>query len=300
MPPTMTPPSATPRIITPDNIQGTKFAGMTVTPAKQLRHDKLCALIYSFGGVGKTTLVGMLSEHPSVRRLLLVDAEGGATAVANRENVDVVQASNWKQINDVLIEFERQSEDSKAYGAVAFDNLSEYQMVQLSTITNVTGEIGIQHWGRNTANMLSFTRRVRDLSRFKGVHTMLLAWQDSEEDDVTKKIRHTVALTNKLAKRLPGVVNLVGYLTVVDNPPLYTRKLDFAASPRTDAKFRRAAGDSASPIPLELYYGVEQNPIVDMLNTLYDGVPFPVNAYKKPTGRTANTVTPPDGEPAKE
>jgi phage nucleotide-binding protein len=294
MPPTL----ATPHIITPTNIQSTMFAGMQVTPAKQLRHDKLCALIYSFGGVGKTTLVGMLSQHPSSRRTLLVDAEGGATAVANRDNIDVVQASKWSEIDAVLREFEQQSEASKAYGAVAFDNLSEYQMVQLATITSINAEIGIQHWGRNTANMLSFTRRVRDLSRFKGVHTMMLAWQDSEEDDVTGKVRHTVALTNKLAKRLPGVVNLVGHLTVVDNPPLYTRKLDFAASPRTDAKFRRAAGDSASPIPLELYYGLEQNPIVDMLNTLYEDIPFPVNSYKRPVGRTntANTVTPQDGE----
>jgi hypothetical protein len=94
-----------------------------------------------------------------------------------------------------------------------------------------------------------------------------------------------VALTDKLSARIPGIPNNVGYITVLNNPPLYTRKLSFAVTPLNDAKLRRATGDDASDIPLEIYYGLDANPIVDMLRTIYEGVPFPSARYVRPKGR---------------
>lgn len=280
-------PSST--VMTPDNVN--TFAGLRVVPARELTHDAICILIYSQGGVGKTTLAGMFSDYEPAQDVLIVDGEGGATAIANKDHIDVVQAGKWSDIDGVLKKFEQQATESKKYKTLVFDNLSEYQTINLATITNPAGSVGIQDWGRNTANMLSFTRRVRDLARFHGINVVMLAWSDSGEDQVSGKIRHGVALTNKLAARLPGIVNMVGYLTIEDNPPYYTRKLSFAASPRTDAKFRRASGDAASPIPLELWYGLHQNPIVDMMRTFYEGVPFPVSKYVKPKGRQQTTTT---------
>jgi hypothetical protein len=239
----------------------------------------------------------MFADYPNARDVLVVDGEGGATAIANKQYVDVIQASKWRDVEAVLREIERSKpEDKMPYRTVVFDNLSEYQTIQLASIVGeqLTG-VEIQHWGQNTAALMRFTRRVRDLSRFKGINTVMLAWQDSSEDELSKKVRHGVALTNKLAARLPGVVNVVGYLSVMDNAPLHTRRLSFAASPRTDAKFRRAANDKASAIPLELYYGLHQNPIVDILSTLYDNVPFPAAQYLMPKGKQQQPTTGTDG-----
>lgn len=278
-------------VMTPDNVH--TFAGLKVVPARELARDAFCLLGYGHGGVGKTTLAGMFSDYEPACDVLVVDGEGGATAIANKDHIDVIQATKWQNVEDVLKEFERRKRDELKYRTLVFDNLSEYQMIHLSTIVNPTSEVQIQHWGRNTAALLSFTRRARDLARLKGINVVMLAWQDSSEDDIIGKIRHGVALTNKLAARLPGIVNIVGHMTIEDNPPAYTRKLSFAASPRTDAKFRRAAGDTASPIPLEIWYGLHQNPIVDMMRTFYEGVPFPVDQYTKPRNvRPQATTTP--------
>lgn len=279
--------------MTPENAtDGRTFAGLRVVRATELQHDAFCLLGYGQGGVGKTTLAGMFADYGPARDVLVVDGEGGATAISNKAHIDVIQASKWREVEAILKQLERSSPSDIPYRTVVFDNLSEYQTMQLASIVGeqLTG-VEIQHWGQNTAAIMRVARRIRDLSRFKGINTVMLAWQYSGEDDVTKKVRHGVALTNKLAARLPGIVNVVGYLSIVDNPPLYTRRLSFAASPRTDAKFRRASGDKASAIPLEIYYGIEQNPIVDILRTLYEGVPFPTKQYEKPTGKaTAATA----------
>ncbi len=282
-------PPTTPRITIPTPlipqpetyIDGTaSFAGLPIVPARSLQQDAWCALFYAAPGVGKTTLAGMFSDYPDACDVLVVDAEGGASAISNKDNVYVMQAATWRDIDKVVTTLERMPADAIRWKTVVFDNLSEMQTMQMQTIT--TGEIGIQHWGMNTAAMLRFTRRVRDLARFKGINVVLLAWRDTAEDEYTKIVRHGVALTNKLAARLPGVVNMVGYISILNNPPLYTRRLSFAASPTTDAKFRSVTGTNFDDIPQEIYYRIDQNPIVDILTTLYEGKPFPAHEYTRP------------------
>jgi len=273
-----------PTPLIPDPEDGSTLAGLTVTPAKQLTVDAFNAMFYAYPGVGKTTIAGMFADYPSARDVLIVDAEGGASVLAHRDHVDVVQVQKWSDVERVLLHLERTPTNSLKYHTVCFDNVTELQAMHLQSLVG-SAPVEIQHYGINTATMMRLARRVRDLSRFRGINTVLIAWQEVKVNKLTSITRQTVALTEKLANRLPGVPNIVGHISIMNNPPLYTRKLSFAASPLTDAKFRRSAGDASTPIPDDIYYSADQNPIADMLRTLYEGAPFPAHLYLRPKGK---------------
>lgn len=278
----------TPLIPDPDMYIGSNtddmFAGLPVVSANKLAKDAFNALFYAYPGVGKTTIEGMFDDYEPARTVLVIDAEGGASVLAHRDRVKVMQVQKWADVEKILTALERTPITQLPYKTVCFDNVTELQIIHLQSIIG-NAQPGIQDWGRNTAEMLRFARRVRNLSRYKNINTVLIGWQDNTVDPATKVTRQTVALTDKLSKRLPGVPNIVGHITVLNNPPLYTRRLSFSASPLNDAKFRRATGDAATPIPDEIYYSLQQNPIADILRTLYEGVPFPTAAYQRPKGR---------------
>jgi hypothetical protein len=58
------------------------------------------------------------------------------------------------------------------------------------------------------------------------------------------------------------------------------------ASAQTAAKFRRDKTDAnAWTIPYDIYYRRDQAPLVDMMETIYNGVPFPAEKYARKVQR---------------
>jgi phage nucleotide-binding protein len=260
------------------------FAGLPIIAARKQTRDAFNVLFYAYPGVGKTTIAGMFAGYPPACDVLVIDAEGGASVLAHLDNVYVLRVSRWDEVERIITQLERTPPDKVKYRTIVFDNLTELHAMLVQKIAG-TRAVEIQEHGVITAALMRFTRRVRDLSRFRGINTALIAWQDNKEDKSRGITRQVVALTDKLSNRIPGIPNNVGYITVLNNPPLYTRKLSFAVTPLNDAKLRRASGDDASDIPLEIYYGLDANPIADMLRTIYEGVPFPSARYVRPKGR---------------
>jgi phage nucleotide-binding protein len=278
-----TPPELIPATDTDTDTDDT-FAGLPVIAAKKQTRDAFNMLLYAYPGVGKTHLSGLFAEYPPACDVLVVDAEGGASVLAHLDNVYVLKVRTWDEVQKVLAQLERTPPDKVRYRTVVFDNLTELHAMLVTKIAG-TRALEIQEHGIILVAMMAFVRRVRDLSRFRNINTVLIAWQDSKENKKTGITRQTVALTDKLSSRIPGIPNNVGHLTVLNNPPLHTRRLSFEVTPLNDAKLRRSSGDTASDIPLEIFYGLDQNPIVDMLRTIYEGVPFPSAAYARPKGR---------------
>jgi hypothetical protein len=275
------------------------LAGLPIVAANKLARDAFNALFYAYPGVGKTTIEGMFAAYPPACPVLIVDAEGGASVLAHLDNVYVVQVQTWAQTEKLLSTLEMQAKKGTLkYKTICWDNVTEFHSMLINHIVG-KGDIQIQHHGRILGELMRFARRNRDLSRFHGVNTVLVAWQETKENKTTGLTRQTVALTAKLSERLPGVPNNVGYITILNDPPNYTRKLSFAASPLNDAKLRRAPGDGASSIPLEIFYGLHQNPIADILRTIYEGVPFPSDKYQRPKkGRKTGAMVDPDTDSA--
>jgi hypothetical protein len=159
--------------------------------------------------------------------------------------------------------------------------MSEIQAVVLRSLTAEAPQI--QHYMQATVAMLALTRTMRDIARKQNINTILIAWDAPEKDESTGVVKRDVGFTPSLARQFPGIVDIVGYLTVVNDPPRYTRKLSFAPSPTTAAKFRRSRNERASQIPYELFYNLDDsNPMVDLLATMRGGVAFPKDKYLPP------------------
>lgn len=254
------------------------IAGLPILTGAPLETG-ICMAIYGAGGSGKTTVLSEVVLSDDGNPALLIDAEGGSSSVSHLipHGLDVVQVQKWPDVMKLLRTLD--SPDSK-YRSVIADNMSELQSMCMRNIT--TEQPQIQHWGQCTAEMLRFTRMLRDLSRFRALNTLFTVWEETEKDEELAMLRRKVSFTPKLAASFPGIVTMVGQLSVVARDPNYVRKLTFAPSPNLDSKFRVSPQDNAAGIPLELYIRKDAHFLVDFLATVNHGIPFPVARYAAP------------------
>lgn len=254
------------------------FAGLNVRQATEETPAGISIAIYGAPGVGKTTLAAQASLSEYGGRTLFLDAEGGTRSISHLSNVDVIDIVDWNTFGKVTTELANPNAPCE-WGTIVLDNMSEFQAVNLRHIVDKRMP-EIRDWGQTTSDMLYVTRLYRDLARKRGFNVFYIVWEAPEKDE-TGIIKRDVGFTPSLARQFPGILDIVGYLTVDNNG---IRVLSFAPSVRTAAKFRRSRKEQAMKIPLTLYYGVDDTPMVDLLNTLKGDLPWPDGKYllKKP------------------
>lgn len=255
-----------------DTLGKFKLRPATIPPA-----SGMCIAIYGAPGTGKTTLAAQAALSDLGKPVLVIDAEGGSRAIAHMKDVYIADVKTWQEVVDVSNTVANTKNEFKT---VVLDNMSEFQQMNLKRIVG-NGLPQIQHYGQNTNEMLGFVRLWRDIARDSGLNVIFIAWESPEKDESTGIIKRDLGFTPSLAKQFPGIIDLVGYLTV-DNSG--TRILSFAPSTRTAAKFRRSQSEVAMQIPLTLYYGLNENPLVDLLNTLKGQLDWPTGKYLKKQG----------------
>lgn len=269
------------RVMTPSNVKS--FGGLTIDTDETTRPGLFMA-IYGTGGGGKTTLLSEIVYSNYGSPALLADVEGGSSSVVHlREHgLEIVHPTKWTDIIAIKKEFERGGHDFKT---LIFDNISEIQALKVKSVAPTgmpEGSAALKLWGQITAEMMEFIRDCRNLT-LKGYNVLMVLWEETEKDELTQTIRNKVNLTPKFGAAFPGMVTMLGRLSVPGNAANgYIRKLSFAPSERTDAKFRVAPTDVASKIPLELFLRADSKFLVDFLATVRDGKPFPVNKYESP------------------
>jgi phage nucleotide-binding protein len=225
----------------------TNYAGLEVRPASKMPNNwGVCVAIYGPGGAGKSTLVASAVDSEDSSPVVMLDAEGGARSIAHLDNVDVIEMDSWAKIDRFTQKLKQ--DPSPPWKTVGLDNMSEYQSVSLKGITS--GAPQIQDYGKSTLDMLRLTRDYRDMSRTKGLNVFFIAWDAPEKDDYTGILRRDVGFTPSLARQFPGIVDIVGFLEVVDAK---TRKLTLESSPRLATKFRRSQTDIAKTLPGEIW-----------------------------------------------
>lgn len=265
--------------MTPQNIR--MFAGLQIT--NETTETGICMGMYGTGGSGKTTTLAEIVYSPYGTPALLVDVEGGSSSVEHLMplGLDIVKPSKWSEVENIRREFKRGLGGGHAYKSLIWDNVSELASMLMKSITPTQPQI--QHWGQMTATMLEFIRENRDLARLEGINTLFCLWEETEKDELTGIVRKKLNLTPKFGAAFPGIVTMVGRLTVVGKArDDYVRQLSFAPSTDTDAKFRVAPTDVAAKIPLELYLRRDVHFLADFLSTVRDGTPFPADKYKAP------------------
>lgn len=254
----------------------TKFGNIAIRKASESDPWGVCLALYGPPGVGKTTAAGKISLVSEGSPVLFLDAEGGTRSISHLNKCDVAQVGTWPELVSVSQQIMAQKKDCQ-WKTIVIDNMSEIQAINVKSI--VGDRIPqIQDWGKTTADMLNFTRLWRDFARFNSVNVILIAWASpsKEEFNGIEITKQDVAFTPSLARQFPGIVDIVGHLTVEQNQ---TRTLSFAPSNRTAAKFRRSGDENAVKIPLIIKFGEQHNPLGDIITTLRTGTPWPAEKY---------------------
>lgn len=252
------------------------WGGFKVTSAAALTGKRgFCLALYGMGGSGKTSLAATIRFSKHAGRILDIDIEGGADAIAHIPEIDVISPTSFAQVEKII---DRMAKDETCpYDTVFIDNMSELQNLSIQGICP-DGQVQIQHWGQCTAQMLSFTRKCRELANKRGINVIMMVWSEFDKEEANSQWHNHVCFTPSLAKQFPGIITMVGLVTPSPRPP-YKRKVSFVATEKTDSKFRVAPTDIAAQIPLELVYGVNDPVLADILDTIHGDKPFPKDKY---------------------
>lgn len=256
------------------------FAGLRIVQQMEEQYS-ICLALYGTGGAGKTTELAKIVHSPYGTPALLLDIEGGSSSVRHliSAGLDIVQIKSWPEVMKVA---QALSKETHQYRSVIIDNLSELATLCMRNIQGTNDTPSIAQWGQTTSNMLAFVRMMRDMSRFNNLNTLFSIWEETQKDDSTGIVKTAINLTPKLAASFPGIITMMGHISINERTATEGRTVSFAPSNKTDAKFRVSPMDNAASIPQILFVRPASNMLADMLATIHDNTPFPSDKYAVP------------------
>lgn len=231
-------------------------------------------LIYSDYGVGKTYLAGTSIGVPSMRDVLLLNAESGDLTYDSDDfpfkEIDSIAVTTFKQVARVY-EFllkhcaMRDTNDDEAlrkmeaflkgvdeseiktprrYRTVIVDTLSEIEALSLNQLLGVTDanladEPEAAEWKEYKQNHSMISRLVRSFRNLP-MHVIFTCARQYTQDEAKKQI-FMPQMTGKLASQVQGFMDLVGYLivgTAADENTVAPRRLMVQPAARYSAKCR--------------------------------------------------------------
>lgn len=257
-------------------------------PAKSVLHAKFgiqpvaamadagaCMFIYSKGGGGKTTLAA--SAATTFGPVLVLDAEGGTKAISHMKDVEVLPATSWRDAKEFRRAIEQTPVADIPWGTIVFDNMSEFSELAIREIAG-SDQPTWPEYGELKRQILDFVRYFRNLAAKPGAPNIIFLCWDVNDKDETQKMMYRLNFTPAVQKDLPGIVDIIGYIMPIDGDPDH-RRLSFEISTKTDAKLRRNMGKAARSIPYQIYYGLDNLPLGDILAALRTDTDFPKAKY---------------------
>lgn len=228
------------------------------------------ALVYGEAGVGKTYLGGTAEDDPRMSPVLFVDIEGGLTTIRHRTGIDVVQVRSMKGIEDLY---------NKLYASIAHENGTAsiyYQTIVIDSLTELADldmrivmkaaqqqnpekvDVDVpspREWGKVRNHIRLIVRAFRDLP----CHVLYTAHVGSAQEE-GQPTKYFPGFSGKLAKEIPGFMDIVGYLTSDISNEVKVRRLQLLGTRRIVAKDRTAAlGDIIENPTLPMLWDMIQN-----------------------------------------
>lgn len=206
---------------------------LKITKMKEaIPHLKM--LVYGNVGVGKTVFA---STAPKV---LFCDAEAGVLSIQQKD-IDLIKIDSFavmKEVYDFLLSGKHK------YESVVIDSLTEVQLKSMDAILSYEYSLDenrdpdiptLRNWGKSTEQIRKMVRAFRDLP----LHVIFVCLPQTNKDEETGFIYTYPALPGKLADRVCGYVDIIGYLDIRpgENDEL-VRKMLFQPHNRMIAKDR--------------------------------------------------------------
>lgn len=168
-----------------------------------------------------TTLAGSADAVPEMRKVLVLDIEGGLLSLKERyPDVDNIRIKSWADLQAVYDELYT---GTHGYRTIILDSLTEAQKMSMDTVMRKLVEMheerdadvpGIREWNINIEQTRKFVRALRDLP----VTTIFTALAKQDKNPKTGVTKTKPSLSGKVADEVAGFLDIVSYL--------YTKEVD--------------------------------------------------------------------------
>lgn len=196
------------------------IAGLPITKAADYP-SQFNMLIYGESGTGKTTLAGSSDAVPEMRKVLIVDIEGGVLSLKERyPDAEAVRVKTWEKMQEVYNDL---SVGNHGFNTIIIDSLSEAQKMSMDRIMRKLVDQyperedtvpQVREWNINIEQTRKFVRLFRDLP----VNTIFTALAREDKHPLRGTIRRKPLLSGKVSDEVAGFLDIVGYL--------YTKEVD--------------------------------------------------------------------------
>lgn len=191
-------------------------------------------IVYGRTGVGKTRFAATAPD------VLFIDAEAGTLSIADKP-IDVVTIQDFNQLDEI---FDFLLKGDHKYKSVVIDSLTEVQLKCMDNIIKSEVERKPdrdpdvptqQNWGKSFNQIRKLIRKFRDLP----MNVIIVCEAKDDRDEETGIIYTVPALPGQLANKIPGYIDIVGYMDLrKDSEGNLIEKMLFRAIDRKDGKDR--------------------------------------------------------------
>lgn len=230
-----------------------QITDFNIGPVKQ-QNTTLNILVYGDSGVGKTVFAGSSDAVPSMRKVLVIDIEGGTSSLIHTyPNVDSLRVKTWKEMQEVYDAF--YYSDMTQYNTVILDSLTE---IQKFSMYNIMDDLvkekpdrdadvpSMREWGKNLEQIRKFVRGFRDLP----VNAIFTALAKETKNDLTGEVTWKPSLTGKLVDEIAGFLDVVLYYYVKDITNQETKEVEHKRVILTQKTNKYVAKDRSGKLPM--------------------------------------------------